>query len=90
MYIPACPMTPSNVRYLYRQREAARTFSPPPDFPGAGGPGELGFQGQLEWGSLTSSGLQAMGMGSVPWQTTDNMSEGEKHVIEKANERCFR
>jgi hypothetical protein len=90
MYIPACPMTPSNVRYLSRQREAARAFSPPPDFPGAGGPGELGFQGQLKWGSVSSGGLQAMGMGSVPWQVTEGMSEGERSVIEKANERCFR
>ncbi|KAH7076339.1 hypothetical protein BKA63DRAFT_440688 [Paraphoma chrysanthemicola] len=90
MYIPTCPMTPSNVRYLSRQRETAGAFSPPPDFPGAGGPGELDFQGQLEWGSVSAGGLQAMGMGSVPWQVTESMSEGERSVIEKANERCFR
>lgn len=82
-------MTPGNVSYLCRQREAALSYSPPPDFPGAGGPGETGFQGQVDWNSVSSDGLQAMGMGSKPWEIKDNMTEGERIVIESANKQCF-
>ncbi|PSN61763.1 DUF1479 domain protein [Corynespora cassiicola Philippines] len=89
MYIPACPMTPSNIRYLRRQREAAVAFSPAPDFPGAGGPGEAGFVGQVDWNDISHDGLQAMGMGTKPWELNDKMSEGEIKAIQSANERCF-
>ncbi|KAF2651396.1 DUF1479 domain protein [Lophiostoma macrostomum CBS 122681] len=89
MYIPTCPMTRSNVQYLHRQGEAAQSYSPPPDFPGAGGPGEASFHGKLDWNTLSGNGLQAMGMGSMPWEIKPNMSDGEKRVIENANKRCF-
>ncbi|RAO68294.1 uncharacterized protein BHQ10_004306 [Talaromyces amestolkiae] len=89
IYIPVCPMTSSNVQYLVRQREAALKYSPPPDFPDAGGVGEQGFTGQLDWSSVPIDGLQAMGMGSKSWETSENMSDGEKAIIEAANRRCF-
>lgn len=89
IYIPVCPMTSSNVQYLVRQREAALKYSPPPDFPDAGGVGEQGFTGQLDWNSVPTDGLQAMGMGTKSWETSENMSGGEKAVIEAANKRCF-
>ena len=82
-------MTSSNVQYLIRQREAALKYSPPPDFPDAGGVGEQGFTGQLDWSEVSSEGLQAMGMGSRPWSVTEGMSDGERAVIEAANKRCF-
>jgi hypothetical protein len=34
-YIPACPLTENNARYLVRQREAFLNGNPGPDFPGA-------------------------------------------------------
>jgi hypothetical protein len=89
MYIPAVPMTPSNVRYLLSQREAALVLSPPPDFPGAGGPGEMGFYGQIDWDAVAPNGLQAMGMGSKPWEVKGDMTENEKRLIEDANKQCF-
>lgn len=89
LYIPACPVTPSNVDYLVKQRQAAVAYSPPPDFPGAGGAGELGFDGALDWSSLNEDGLQAMGMGSKKWDLTPTMSDGEKQVIGAANRVCF-
>ncbi|QGA17203.1 hypothetical protein EYB26_004873 [Talaromyces marneffei] len=89
MYIPVCPMTSSNVQYLVKQREAALKYSPPPDFPDAGGVGEQGFTGQLDWNTVSAEGLRAMGMGSKPWATSENMSDGEKAVIESANRTCF-
>jgi hypothetical protein len=89
LYIPACAMTRPNVEYLMRQREAAVAFSPPPDFPGAGGEGELGFKGAVDWNSLPSDGLRAMGLGSQKWGVNGKMSAGETQVIEDANRMCF-
>lgn len=89
LYIPTCAMTPPNVEFLVRQRQAALAYSPPPDFPAAGGPGEIGFEGALDWNELSADALQAMGMGSMKWQTKEGMSAGEKAVIEAANRICF-
>jgi Protein of unknown function (DUF1479) len=89
LYIPACPMTPPNVDFLMRQRKAALAYSPPPDFPGAGGEGELGFEGAVDWNDVSSDGLRAMGLGSQKWELTGSMSEGERKVVEDANRRCF-
>ncbi len=89
LYIPACPMTRSNVEYLTRQREAAVAYSPPPDFPGAGGEGELGFKGAVVWNNLPADGLRAMGLGFQKWHVEKNMSEGERKVVDEANQMCF-
>jgi hypothetical protein len=89
LYIPATPLCELNVQYLVKQREAALRYSPPWDFPGAGGPGEIGFKGAVDWSSLNPDGLQAMGMGTQPWQTTEEMSEGEKRAINSGNKTCF-
>jgi Protein of unknown function (DUF1479) len=89
LYIPACPMTSPNVDFLLRQRKAAVAYSPPPDFPGAGGEGEFGFKGAVDWNTLTPHGLRAMGLGSQKWDIEAHMSEGEKMVVEGANRSCF-
>lgn len=89
MYIPTVPMTASNICYLAKQRESALAYSPPPDFPGAGGVGESDFNGQTDWNSISSEGLLAMGMGSKPWTIEDTMMEGEKSAIRYANARLF-
>lgn len=82
-------MTSSNVQYLVKQREAALKYSPPPDFPDAGGVGEQGFTAQLNWNAVSVEGLQAMGMGSEPWATNEDMSDGEKAVIKAANKNVL-
>ena len=89
LYIPTCPMTKQNVEFLVRQREAAVRYSPPPDFPGAGGEGELGFKGAVDWNRVDVDGLRAMGMGTKRWEITEGMTKGEKTVIEEANRLCF-
>lgn len=89
MYIPATPLCNMNVEYLVKQRQAALTYSPPWDFPGAGGPGEKDFQGAVDWSSLNFEGLQAMGLGTKPWEINEGMSEGEKQAIEFGNRMCF-
>jgi hypothetical protein len=89
MYIPATPLCDMNIKYLLKQRQAAESLSPPWDFPGAGGPGEAGFKGAVDWSSLSPEGQRAMGMGNTPWEITDAMSEGEKEAIRSANKACF-
>ncbi|OJJ48402.1 hypothetical protein ASPZODRAFT_113242 [Penicilliopsis zonata CBS 506.65] len=89
LYIPATPLCQMNVDYLLKQRQAALTYSPPWDFPGAGGPGELGFQGAMDWDSLHPEGKRAMGLGSKPWEITEGMSAGEQQAIHLANQACF-
>lgn len=89
LYIPATPLCEMNVEYLLKQRQAALAYSPPPDFPGAGGPGESDFQGALDWSSLSIDGLRALGMGSTPWEITVGMSDGEKEAVRFGNHACF-
>ena len=89
LYIPATPLCEMNVDYLLKQRKAALTYSPPWDFPGAGGAGEAGFKGALDWSSVRPDGQRAMGMGEKHWEVTEDMSEGEKQAIHYANQSCF-
>lgn len=89
LYIPATPLCEMNAKYLQKQREAALAYSPPFDFPGAGGSGEKGFNGTVDWSKGSKDGLQAMGMGPTPWEVTDKMSKGEKEAVERGNQICF-
>ncbi|KAL4862633.1 hypothetical protein BDV12DRAFT_207083 [Aspergillus spectabilis] len=89
LYIPATPMCDMNVEYLLKQRRAAQDYSPPWDFPGAGGPGEIGFKGALDWNSVSAEGQRAMGLGEQRWEVTENMTEGERQAVEAANKACF-
>ncbi|KAL2846445.1 hypothetical protein BJY01DRAFT_234590 [Aspergillus pseudoustus] len=89
LYIPATPMCDMNIDYLLKQRRAALDYSPPWDFPGAGGPGEMGFKGALDWSSINQDGQHAMGLGEQPWEITDDMTEGERKVVAAANKACF-
>ena len=89
LYIPACAITKSNLEFLQRQRMAALKYSPPPDFPGAGGDGEIGFNGAVDWNTLSLDGKRAMGLGSQKWDIIDGMTEGEKSVINEGNRMLF-
>ncbi|EXJ86542.1 hypothetical protein A1O3_03495 [Capronia epimyces CBS 606.96] len=89
LYIPACAMTRSNIEFLQRQRISALRYSPPPDFPGAGGDGEIGFVGVVDWDQLNDEGKRAMGMGKREWEVEDSMSEGERKLIDEANKVIF-
>ncbi|ETN40882.1 uncharacterized protein HMPREF1541_05162 [Cyphellophora europaea CBS 101466] len=89
LYIPACAITARNIDSLKQQRDAAMKYSPPPDFPGAGGEGEQGFHGATNWDAVASEAQRAMGYGSSKWAVTSGMSEGEQAVIERANRTLF-
>ena len=64
LYIPACPLTEANARYLVRQREAFLEGTPGPDFPGgAGESSHSGRMGQSDVKTLGGvEGLRAMGL----------------------------
>jgi hypothetical protein len=85
LYIPACPLTETNAKYLVRQREAFLSGTPGPDFPG--GVGESGHTGRMGRENVASAGgedgLRAMGLES--WKA-DRGTEGVKEVVGRANE----
>lgn len=89
LYIPACAVTKNNLEFLNRQRMSALKYSPPPDFPGAGGDGEVGFHGAVDWNGVSEEGKRAMGLGQKRWDVTDGMSKGERKVIEEGNRMLF-
>lgn len=89
LYIPACAMTKRNVEFMQKQRMTALSYSPPPDFPGAGGSGEVGFEGAVKWDEVDEDGLRAMGLGSKGWEVREGMSEGAKSVVELGNQLLF-
>ena len=66
LYIPACPLTEVNLRYMVRQRKAFLEGLPGPDFPG--GLGESGFVGRTVIDDVKSAGgvegLRAAGLES--------------------------
>jgi len=82
MYIPACPLTEVNARYLVRQREAFTNGTPGPDFPG--GKGECEHVGRMRKGDIEAAGgedgLRAMGLGN--WSS---QLESEKKIVRVAN-----
>lgn len=89
LYIPASAMTKNNLQFLKKQKEHALRYSPPQDFPGAGGDGEINFNGAFDWNTLSDVGKQAMGLGSERWSSNDGMSIGERNVIEQGNRMLF-
>ena len=89
MYIPVCAVTRPNIEYLERQSMSALSYSPPPDFPGAGGDGEVGFQGAVDWDNVSEEGKRAMGLGKRLWDVNAGMSEGERRVLEAGNKVLF-
>ncbi|RFU34816.1 hypothetical protein B7463_g1566, partial [Scytalidium lignicola] len=86
MYIPACPLTEGNARYLVRQREAFLRGAPGPDFPGGIGEGghiirpgvrEVDIAGGIE-------GMRAMGLES--WDIECESMKGRRELLNKVNE----
>ena len=89
MYIPACAVTKPNIDFLKRQRVSALSYSPPPDFPGAGGDGEVGFRGAVDWDQVSEEGQKSMGLGKRAWGVSATMSAGERKVLEEGNKILF-
>ncbi|KAI0475709.1 DUF1479 domain protein [Xylariaceae sp. FL0804] len=86
LYIPICPVTEQNARYLRRQREAFLAGAPGPDFPG--GRGEAGHVGRPTEDYLRAhsgaEGLRALGFEKLVAAESDG--KGAREVMVKANE----
>jgi hypothetical protein len=86
LYIPACPLTEDNAKYLARQREKFIAGSPSPDF--GGGVGEGNHVGRIKVEDMEDlvgdDGCRAMGL-----QHWDSDAEGltlaEREVLDRAN-----
>ncbi|KAI2607829.1 DUF1479-domain-containing protein [Hypoxylon sp. NC1633] len=85
LYIPVCPVTELNAKYLVRQKEAFINGTPGPDFPG--GQGESSHVDRSTESYLrshaTSEGLRASGFEKLVPSAADTF--GAKSVVSLAN-----
>lgn len=81
LYIPACPLTETNARYLVRQREAFLNGTPGPDFPG--GKGESEHVGRMTRDDVEKAGGKdgLVAMGLAPWETSSKKEEELMKVV---------
>lgn len=87
LYIPACPITESNLNYLRGQKQSFLSGTPPPDFPG--GEGERDHVGRATKSRLQEvSGEEALqSFGFAKWNTEDPaLTHGEREILSKANQ----
>lgn len=86
LYIPACPLTEDNARYLVRQRAKFIEGSPSPDF--GGGVGESGHVGRIkveDFEALVSEDARR-GMGLGEWDSGEKgLGTGERVMLDVAN-----
>lgn len=85
LYIPVCPVTDNNARYLLRQRESFLAGTPGPDF--GGGKGESEHIGRPTADDLrkwtNEMGAQAMGLEKLVSRA--GAAPGEVAAVESAN-----
>jgi len=85
MYIPACPLTEGNARYLVRQKEAFLNGTPGPDFPG--GKGESDHVGRMSKEDVAAAGneagLRAFGLSS--WNVDKARDKPERRLLKVMN-----
>ena len=87
LYIPACPLTEANARYLKHQRESFLEGFPAPDYPS--GEGESSYLGRLSpeyaMKAMEMEGRQAMGL--APYDpNSPGLPEAERAMLAKSNE----
>ncbi|KAF2454676.1 hypothetical protein BDY21DRAFT_352424 [Lineolata rhizophorae] len=86
LYIPSCPLTESNAKFLLRQREAFVQGIPCPDF--GGGEGESRHVGRPTAADVArtadADGLRAFGL--QEWDADEpGLSPGQREVLNRAN-----
>ncbi|GAA5948574.1 hypothetical protein JCM21900_005177 [Sporobolomyces salmonicolor] len=86
LYIPACPLTPSNAKYLAEQRATFEAGRPPVDFPG--GEGESRFEGRATEKDIEGEAARRA-MGYAPFVAREGETAGGKKVTEEANRILF-
>jgi len=87
LYIPVCPLTETNARYLARQRDAFLNGTPGPDFPGGKGESEhIGRPGR-ELVEEVSGPEGLRGFGLQRWEEGgEKLAEGQREMLHRANE----
>ncbi|PVH88398.1 DUF1479 domain protein [Cadophora sp. DSE1049] len=87
MYIPVCPATELNAKYLAQQRETFAAGIPAPDFPG--GKGESEHIGRATTESVSREanelGLSSMGLSKLSKPEGENLPGAQK-MIQRANQ----
>ncbi|KAF2713626.1 DUF1479-domain-containing protein [Pleomassaria siparia CBS 279.74] len=86
LYIPACPLTEDNARYLAGQRENLIHGTPSPDF--GGGVGESEHKGRIRVEDVEAlvSDEASRAMGLKPWDSdAEGLTTGEREVLNRAN-----
>ncbi|KAK8096188.1 hypothetical protein PG999_014210 [Apiospora kogelbergensis] len=85
LYIPICPVTEQNAKYLARQRQAFLDGTPGPDFPGGAGESEHFNRPTVDFLRRYSGveGLRAMGLEKLTSHPHDPI--GAQNVTEQAN-----
>lgn len=84
LYIPVCPVTESNARYVLTQKEAFLAGTPAPDFPG--GVGESEHVDRPGQDAIPSDeARQAMGLAKIV-EEDDSLTGGAKEAIRLAND----
>jgi hypothetical protein len=86
LYIPACPLTEDNARFLARQRQTFTDGVPSPDF--GGGEGESRHVGRPAADDVAKvsgkEGLRAFGL--MEWDSTEaGLSGGQREAMDRAN-----
>ena len=86
MYIPACPLTVVNAKFVEKQRQCFMDGSPCPDF--GGGKGEADHVGRPGVEDVRKAnpteGMRAFGL--EPWDSTSpNLTVGQREVMDRAN-----
>jgi len=86
LYIPVCPVTEANAKYVVQQRESFLAGFPGPDFPG--GKGEAEHIGRPDEDYLRQhanhDALGAMGLAPLSAQIT-RQNGGAAQVVRQAN-----
>jgi hypothetical protein len=85
MYIPACPLTEGNARYLDRQRDTFLRGTPSPDFPGGKGESEHVNRPTLTTLRAVSDEAGRRAMGFSRFYVSTGSSLGEKDMYASAN-----
>ena len=86
LYIPICPITESNAKYLAWQRQAFLDGTPGPDFPGGAGESEHVNRPTVDFLRRYSNteGLRAMGLEKLKSHPQDPV--GAQNVTKQANQ----
>ncbi|KAF2839246.1 DUF1479-domain-containing protein [Patellaria atrata CBS 101060] len=89
MYIPVCPLTEDNARFLVRQREAFVQGAPSPDFGGGVGEaehvGRVRVEDAVDKMRLTPAAKRAFGLEKWDSDDTADLQSSQREVLDRAN-----